>query len=286
MRVADAERPNDWLREFAKNINSQTGEDGIIEKVLDVIAVNDQWCVEFGAWDGQHLSNTYNLIANRAYSAVLIEGDARKFRDLQKNFEGNPSVHPLHALVGFDGDNGLDSLLPRTGIPVEFDLLSIDIDGNDYHVWAAMQNYRPKVVVIEYNPTIPNPVEFVQPRDMRVTQGSSILSLQKLAREKGYELVAATRLNAVFVDSKYFELFGIEDNSLDSIRTEQPLVTYIFNGYDGTVLVRGCGRLGWHSILYKERNLQQVPKWLRQFPGNYGPLKRRLAKFYRCLRNM
>ena len=284
MTMANVARSNDWLNEFARDINSQTGEDGIIEKILDVIDDSSHWCVEFGAWDGIHLSNTYNLIANRACSAVLIEGNAERFRDLQKCFEDNPNVHPLNTFVGFEEENGLDSLLGPTGIPVDFDVLSIDIDGNDYHVWDAMQQYRPKVVVIEYNPTIPNAVEFVQTRDMRVMQGSSILSLDKLAEQKGYELVATTRLNAIFVDSKYFELFGIEDNSVHAIRTEQPLVTYVFNGYDGTVFMRGCGQLNWHGIPYGESRLQRVPKWLRQYPGNYGIVKRVLAKVYRCFR--
>jgi hypothetical protein len=284
MGADNAMKPNHWLNGFAANVNSQTGEDGIIEKVLESISDNNRWCVEFGAWDGRYLSNTYNLIANRGYSAVLVEGDRKKFRQLQKNFRANEKVIPIHAFVGFEEYDGLDSLLRATDIPVDFDVLSIDIDGNDYHVWAAVKQYRPKVVVIEYNPTIPNPVEFVQARDMRVSHGSSILSLDKLAKQKGYELVAATRLNAVFVDAKYFALFGIQDNSVDAIRSEQPDVTYIFNGYDGTVFIRGAGQLEWHGIPYRQSRLQQVPKWLRQYPGSYGIIKRGLARVYRCFR--
>jgi len=285
MSVDEARRANNWLNAFAANRNSQTGEDGIIEKALEVINDSNCWCVEFGAWDGRHLSNTYNLIVNRGYSAVLIEGNSTRFRDLQRNFAENDNVVPLNAFVGFNEHNGLDTLLAATEIPLDFDVLSIDIDGNDYHVWDAMRHYRPKMVVIEYNPTIPNPVEFVQPRDMRITQGSSLLSLSKLAKWKGYELVAATRLNAVFVEASYFGLFGIGDNSVDAIRTEQPLVTYVFGGYDGTVFIRGCGKLVWHGIPYSQARLQHMPRWLRQYPENYGVLKKGLAKVYRRLRN-
>lgn len=284
MSESKVARPNQWLNEFARNVNSQAGEDGIIEKALEVIKDNDRWCVEFGAWDGIYLSNTYNLIANKSYSAVLIEGDQKRLRDLHKNFQSNKKVNPINAFVGFEENNSLDSLLRITDIPVDFDVLSIDIDGNDYHVWAAVRHYRPKLVVIEYNPTIPNAVEFVQPRNMCITQGSSILAINKLAKRKAYELVAATRLNAIFVDSKYFDLFGIEENSIDAIRTDQSEVTYIFNGYDGTVFIRGCGRLHWHNIPYKEHRMQQVPKWLRKYPENYGVLKKGIAKVYRCFR--
>lgn len=151
-------------------------------------------------------------------------------------------------------------------------------------MWEAVQRYRPKAVVIEYNPTIPSTVEFVQPRDMKIKQGSSILSIVRLAKLKGYELVAVTELNCVFVDSKYFGLFHIKDNSLTVMRPGEPRVTYIFNGYDGTVFVRGYGRLGWHGIPYRESRMQQLPRWLRQYPRNYGRVKRVIAKLYRSLR--
>lgn len=281
MNVDKGTRNNDWLNGFAKSDASQTGEDGIIEKTLQIIGDNNRWCVEFGAWDGRYLSNTYSLVTNKKYSAVLIEGDPNRFHDLEKSCADRSDVIPINAFVGFTEKDGLDSILEATPIPTDFDVLSIDIDGNDYHVWNAVHRYRPKVVVIEYNPTIPNPVEFVQLADMRVMQGSSILSLQRLAKQKGYELVAATRLNAIFVDAKYFDLFGIRDNSVDAIRTDQSNVTYIFNGYDGTVFVRGLGQLGWHSIPYREPKLQQVPRYLRQFPGNYGAIKKGLATIYR-----
>ncbi|MEW6291345.1 MAG: hypothetical protein AB1545_16025 [Thermodesulfobacteriota bacterium] len=272
-----------WLNQFARNEYSQAGEDGIIEKALEVINENDRWCVEFGAWDGVYLSNTRNLIANRGYSAVLIEGDMERCNDLKKNFRDNKDIHPIHAFVGFENNNGLDSILEKTDIPLNFDVLSIDIDGNDYHVWAAVKHYNPKLVVIEYNPTIPNAVEFIQPADMSITQGNSLLALTNLAKQKGYELIAVTQCNAIFVDSRYFELFGIADNSIDAIRTDYSAVTYLFNGYDGTVFTSGCGRVCWHSIPYRHSRMQLVPLWLRTYPGNYGLTKKVFAKIYRYL---
>ncbi|UCF14929.1 MAG: FkbM family methyltransferase [Phycisphaerales bacterium] len=270
-----------WLNEFASNVTSQNGEDGIIEKILDVLDDSAKWCVEFGSWDGRHLSNTYNLIKNKSWSGVLIEGNAHRFQDLLKTYEGNNRVICINAFVGFEGDNNLDVILRRADIPADFDLLSIDIDGNDYHVWEAVRDHRPKIVVIEYNPTIPNAVEFVQSRDMRVTQGSSLLSLWKLAKAKNYELVAVTHSNAIFVDLRYFGLFGIEDNTVGAMRSDESLVTYLFNGYDGTVFIRGSGKLGWHGLPYRESKVQVLPRWLRDYPRNYGRVKRMFAKLYR-----
>ncbi len=232
-------KQNTWLKEFSRNVTSQYGEDGIIEKILEVIGENDKWCVEFGSWDGRKCSNTYKLISVKEYSAVLIEGNPKRFKDLVKTFEGNEKVILINAFVGFEKVDGLDSILKTIGIPIDYDLLSIDIDGNDYHVWEAIHDYKPKVVVIEFNPTIPKTVEFIQPRDVHVTQGSSLLSINKLAKSKGYELVSTTKTNAFFVDSKYFSLFGIRDNSVGTMMTDESLITHIFCGYDGTVFIRG-----------------------------------------------
>lgn len=277
-------KSNSWLNDYARNVTSQHGENGIIEKVLEIIGRNDKWCVEFGSWDGKRCSNSFDLINSRGYSAVLIEGDRRRFRDLQKTFDGNEKVVPVNAFVGFNEDDGLDSILKDTVIPLEFDLLSIDIDGNDYHVWEAVRNYKPKVVVIEFNPTIPSSIEFVQPRDRTVTQGSSILSMVRLGKKKGYELAACTRNNAVFVDSKYFNLFGINDNSVEELRTDNSLITHIFFGCDGTVFIRGCGVSPWQSIAIEESKVQILPKWARKRAGDRNFVRRRLGRIYRRLR--
>jgi len=277
-------KPNLWLSQFARNVTSQFGEDGIIEKALEVINDSNKWCVEFGSWDGKNCSNTFNLIDKKNYSAILIEGNTRRFKDLFKTFEGNKKVTLINTFVGFEEDNCLDVLLKTTEIPVDFDLLSIDIDGNDYHVWECVRHYKPKIAVIEFNPTIPNEVEFVQARDMQITQGSSILSITKLAKSKGYELVAVTKTNAIFVDSKYFGLFGVRDNSVGTMRIDQSSITYIFCGYDGTVFIRGCGIMPWQTIRYKESRVQQLPKWARKKIGDRNILRRKLGRIFRRLR--
>jgi hypothetical protein len=273
-----------WLLGFAGNVTSQKGEDGVIAKILELIGVRDGWCVEFGAWDGKHLSNTYNLIANKGFAAVLIEGGAKRFPALVETFRNNPKVIAINAFVGFSAHDGLDAILAKTAISIDFDLLSIDIDGNDYHVWKAVTRYRPKLVVIEYNPTIPSVVEFVQRADLTVNHGSSIRSLVLLAKEKGYELVAATEYNCFFVKAEYFPLFGIENNAVEAIRPNESLVSYIFNGFDGTVFVRGRGMLEWHGIPYRESRMQVVSRLFRRFPDTYGPVMKVVAKHYRSLK--
>ncbi|HWE03123.1 MAG TPA: hypothetical protein VG326_12000, partial [Tepidisphaeraceae bacterium] len=68
-------RPNGWLNQYARNVYSQFGEDGILEQALRLLPVRDKWCVEFGAHDGLTYSNSANLITAQEYRAVLIEPD-------------------------------------------------------------------------------------------------------------------------------------------------------------------------------------------------------------------
>lgn len=262
-----------WLNQYESNVTSQSGEDGIIEKILETLGETDGWCVEFGAWDGKHLSNTYNLTENKGYSAVLIEANPEKFTTLDKTYKNKPEIVTLNAFVGFDEDDNLDTLLEPTAIPETFDVLSIDIDGNDYHVFAAMTRYKPKIVVVEFNHTIPSHIDFVQEKNPSVAQGASLAAMIRLGKSKGYEAVATTRTNVLFVDERYFPLFKISDNSPDAIRRERSHLTYVFCGFDGTIFVHGNQELNWHGISYKSR-LRQLPKWMRAYPNNYGRLQR------------
>jgi hypothetical protein len=254
-----------WLRKHRGNVTSQCGEDGIIAKVFEIIKQHGKVCVEFGAWDGMKHSNTFALIKQRGWSGYLIESNAEKFKALQDTYRGHPNVELINRFVRLDkGDGTIDEILAEHKCPAEIDLLSIDIDGNDYYVWESMTEPTAKVVVIEFNPTVPNDVIFVQDRSFDVNQGCSLLALTVLAREKGYELVCATPLNAIFVRIEYFALFNIEDNSIDAMY--QPGMNgRIFHGYDGTIHMVGMPRLGWHEVHLTSENFQVLPPNLRVF---------------------
>ncbi|MCP3958747.1 MAG: FkbM family methyltransferase [bacterium] len=277
-------RPATWLLDSRADVYSQTGEDGVVLAILETVAENDRWCAELGAWDGQLLSNTCNLIENRDYRAVLIEGDAAKFERLRERHGANERVSTLHRMVGLGGANGLDAALSATPISEDFDFLSIDVDGNDYHIWASLTDYRPKVVCVEFNPTIATEVEFVQEPDPGVSQGSSLRSLVELGGTKGYELVAVLPFNAFFVRSEYFSRFGIADNRPEVLRTDTSRVTHIFHGFDGTLFLRGYSKIHWHGLDLDESRIQQVPKIFRRYPGTFGRTTMALFRWYRRLR--
>lgn len=275
-----------WILKHRLNVYSHTGEDGVVQKILDILPNNDKWCAEFGAWDGLGLSNTRNLILNKGYSAVLIEADKRRFAQLQKNYAQNKNVITINQFVGWKGDDNLDHILKMmTPIPHDFDFLSIDIDGNDYYVWKAMSQYKPKVICIEFNPTIPTEVRFIQAEDPQVNQGSSLLSLVELGKEIGYELVSVLPFNAFFVRSEYYHLFEISDNSPAILRTDLSAITYMFSGYDGRVFLRGNMRLPWHPIELRESKVQHLPRIIRKYPGSYRRIEMVIFAMYLLFTN-
>jgi hypothetical protein len=267
-----------WLSAYAKDYYSQTGEDGIVAKALSVLPGRDRWCVEFGAWDGKHLSNTYHLVEEDGYQVVLIEGDADKYRSLCAEYPFKDRGHFIHGFVGWNAKDGLDGILSALPIPQDFDLLSIDIDGNDYWVWRAVEKYRPKLVLIEFNPTATNRIDYVQPADSRTNISSSPAALVRLGKEKGYELVSVIGPNLLLVDSCYFSLFDIPDNSLAVMREEDE-ITALYLGFDGSLMVDGPAELRWHGG--KLNVPQPFPKFLRQYPPTYNKLQRLAFRVFR-----
>src|SRR5262249_42849990 len=96
---------NTWLLDHALNVPPQAGEDGILAKVLERLPDRNRWCVEFGAWDGEHYSNTRNLVVAEGYSAVLIEADAGRYAELERRSRANGRIVPVKAFVGFGPDD-------------------------------------------------------------------------------------------------------------------------------------------------------------------------------------
>lgn len=273
---------NNPLLTYAHNIHSQRGEDGILAHIFDVLGISNGWCVEFGAWDGKHLSNTYALM-EKGWSGVFIEGSEKRYQDLVATYGENKNAHPVCAFVNFDGENTLDGILSKTPITKDFDLLSIDIDGNDYHIWDSVKAYNPKVVIIEYNPAIPPHVAYVQPKDMKVNQGNSLLSVVNLGKEKGYELVATTLLNAIFVRKDLFSLFNVGDNSPAAMFSDKRYLIDAFVLYDGTVQYSEGAKVFWHGIPLQSE--QPIPKIFRTFPSVMGPIKLFFFKVWRKIHN-
>jgi hypothetical protein len=265
------------LRSYRSDVHSQHGEDGVLAEVFDRLESSTElsrWCVEFGAWDGLHLSNTANLVLHRGWRAVLIEPVAERCAEIPRNLPAD-RVTALCSSVGLEPPNRLDDLLASTGIPEDLDLLSIDIDGDDLHVLRSVRRYRPKVVCIEYNFTIPNDVHYEQPLGAGVAHGSSASAIVSAAGELGYVLAEVTDSNLVLVRSDLADaVLGRVRPTLDELRDDRAARCFLFVGYDGTVLTSDPVQLPWHRVVVRPRDLQVLPARLRTFPGSTTRLQR------------
>jgi hypothetical protein len=209
---------NRFYSQYAKDIHSQNGEDGIIEELLKRLEIKDGWVCEFGAWNGVYLSNTFALV-EKGFKGVYIEGDKNKFKDLLITVEKYPHIIPINEYVEHnDSQNSLDNILARTNIPVDFDVLSIDIDSFDYQVWKSLKVHRPKIVIIEINSDI-NTSDDKHIHTPGVYQGTGFRPTFNLGIEKGYTFVLHTG-NMIFVRNDLFPKLNIKYISeLENFRT-------------------------------------------------------------------
>jgi hypothetical protein len=220
------------LRDFSRNVYSQDGEDGILEAVFARIGVQSRLCIEFGAWDGLHLSNSAVFWRN-GWRAVLIESAADRYRSLLSNTAGYDCLC-IHHTVTPSGEGALEPLLLRRGLEGPADLLVIDVDGDDYQIFAGLHDLRPRVVCCEYNPTIPPHLFLVGQQGDGL--GASARALVALAREQGYVLVAMTAVNCIFVLREEAQAFEEFETRLEALFPAACLVSLI-TAYDGRYLL-------------------------------------------------
>jgi len=253
------------LRDYRSNINSQNGEDGMLAKLFDVVGIDTGYFVEFGAWDGRHLSNVFAL-GERGWRGCLIEADPKRFEDLLSTMPDHRFAK-LCRFVAPEGRDSLDSILADVGAPERFELLSIDIDSDDLAIWRSMKCYRPRCVVIEYNPTIPFDCYFENPPGQ--CWGNSALSIVSFADAAEYALVGITKTNLVFYDRRSNGLELIEEARL----SEGERGSRYFWGYDGSLLQLGSKDDGFEESAPEFfdvpwtgfRAVQPIPKLLRGY---------------------
>lgn len=192
---APSAKPLDELPRYEMKVYSQHGEDGIFEAIFARIGTTKKYCVEFGIGTGKEC-NTRHLIECRGWTGLWMTGN--EF----------PRHRKMEIRREFVTAENINTLFEKYGVPHEFDLLNIDIDGNDYWVWKNITAYRPRVVCMEYNAHIPPTQSRVIAYDPKFIwgrtdyYGASLLALAKLGQAKGYELIGcdSSGTNAFFVE--------------------------------------------------------------------------------------
>lgn len=170
------------LKAAERSVYSQGGQDGVLEAIFNQIGIAHDKAMEFGARDGFDLSNTANLNFSKR---LLIDAEP-KSQIVEKGFITKENIN-------------------NYARQFDFDYISIDMDGNDYWVWEAMEN-KPRVLTIEYNSKFNNNESVViEYNPDHIWEGddyysASLFALKKLGERKGYTLVyVVDRFDAVFI---------------------------------------------------------------------------------------
>jgi hypothetical protein len=221
------------LRAYERTVFSQNGEDGIIEEILRRIGVTNKFFVEFGVEWGE-VCNCARLVVEEQWQGLFIEANRKHFDKLVERYRPYKNIQCANEYVN---STTIQKILAEHGVPKELDLLSIDIDGNDYWVWKSIEDWRPRLLVIEYNPTKgPNQLWVMAENPNHIWDGTnyfgaSLASLKKLSEKKGYTLVAT--------DSRGVNAFFVRDDLVGEGKFLDPVLHYHFSELNHPLLPYG-----------------------------------------------
>ncbi len=215
------------ISETGYRVFSQFEEDGLLLFIFSIIGMDNKVFVEIGSDDGIN-SNSANLYFNFGWRGLFIDGNPKSIKRGIKFFNKYP--HPWFYKPKFKcakvTRENVNELIEESGFKGEVGLLSIDIDGNDYWVWDAINVISPKVVIIEThnefgleNIVVPYDPDYFFPGKHPVYHGASPIAMNKLANKKGYRLVGANELGFNFIFIKR----GIADDTLPEVTVESVL---------------------------------------------------------------
>lgn len=214
------------LYDYEFKVFSQWGEDGIIQFLIKNISIENEIFVEFGVGDYTE-ANTRFLLKHANWSGLIIDGSEQNIQIIKQS--ELPWRYDLRIECSFITKNNINKLIANHNIVGDIGVLSIDIDGNDYWVWNAIDCIRPRVVICEYNSlfgfekpvTIPYDDKFVimEAHFSGLYWGASIAAFDFLAKQKGYSLVGSNSVGN--------NVFFVRDDVIGDIPTYTPRQAYV-----------------------------------------------------------
>ena len=249
------------MKSFAQN-----NEDRIVIDLFFKKNIKNGVFIEFGAWDGIHLSNC-KLLADHNWSGFFIEGNSLRFEDCKKNYKDNDKIKILNKFI--DEKYTLNDLIKENNID-KIDVLSIDIDGKDLTELKRLTLVKPKVIVIEYNSSIPFDVEC---EDNIGGNGSSYLSINNHLSKNNYELINFTVFNLIFIEKDFNQNENKKVEVFEMIEKLKP-VRFGFNNFGEMFFIEN--KKIQKKELFKFPTMknfilfQPVPKFIRNVTDENG----------------
>ena len=198
-----------YLEPFEASVYSQNGEDGIIAEIFHRVGTDTRYGVEFGVENGMECNS--RLLKENGWQILWMDGNDNNPPEIKKEFVTAENINVLFR---------------KYKVPKSLDYLCIDIDSNDYWVWKSLSNeYRPRLVVIEYNASIApwqaKAVKYDPKRSWDTTNyfGGSLLAMCHIAKTKGY--------NLVYCENRGVNAFFVRDDLLTKdVQVKDPNVAY------------------------------------------------------------
>jgi len=202
------------LSDVEFSVFSQMGDDGIIQWLINKIAIPEKLrtFIEFGV-ENYTESNTRFLLVNNNWSGFVMDGSEKNVNFIKNDFIS--WQFDLTSKAVFVNTKNINDEIKTAGFSGEIGILHIDIDGNEYWIWDAIDIVNPIIVIVEYNSafgneraiTIPYDPAFISSKAhySRIYYGVSIKALDHLATKKGYTFVGcnSSGINAYFVRNDY-----------------------------------------------------------------------------------
>ncbi|MBN1796132.1 MAG: hypothetical protein JW804_05615 [Sedimentisphaerales bacterium] len=211
------------LVHYGYKVYSKNEEDGMIAEIFNRIGTTNKVFVEIGAGDGLE-NNTLTLLFE-GWKGLWIESSSKSCNKMRNGYRKTIESGRLKIVNAFITKDNIDSLIDCDIEEAEIDLLSIDVDGNDYHILNAVKCIKPRALVIETNVKFHPPIMYcMQYNEKHIWDGSdnygvSLKFLEVKLKEKGYLLVGCnlTGSNAFFVrqdlvEDKFYEPFTAENH--------------------------------------------------------------------------
>ncbi|MFT5113696.1 MAG: hypothetical protein ACI8P9_003027 [Parasphingorhabdus sp.] len=226
-------QPGD-INNYAYRVFSQHREDGIIDHLLQQVPDRTGKFIEFGFSPSQ--CNCINLLINYKYQGLFMDSNA-------SNCEIAEGVLPRFNIPGtmiqqaFLDLTNINPLISKANLGDTVDVLSIDVDGNDYWFWESIETDA-NVVVVEYNGSfgaeraisVPYNAEFdrYKAHSSGFYHGASLKALACLGEQKGMALVGTdvSGVNAFFIKRKFLSANLLEMDVSQAFRPNRGRTKY------------------------------------------------------------